>query len=311
MTMGGEEGQTGWIWDIKRYALHDGPGIRTAVFLKGCPLRCTWCCNPESQASGADIQWVEEKCLRCDLCLSTCPHGAITRDGDAVPRFDPDACDLCGLCATGCPGEAMTMVGRLMTVDEVLQEVMRDEPFYARSGGGLTLSGGEPLAQPAFAAALLRRYKVQERGRHTTVETSGAVGWASLGEVVPWVDVFLFDIKHMGSAEHQRLTGVGNEQILENAERLARTPAALVIRLPLVPGCNDDDDNIRRTAEFARSLPNVDRVDILPYHRLGEPKYARLGRPYPLAAAAPLSGARLAEACAIVEASGLTARLGG
>jgi pyruvate formate lyase activating enzyme len=309
--MGGEEDLAGWIWDIRRSALHDGPGIRTAVFLKGCPLRCAWCCNPESQTSGADILWTREKCLRCDRCLDTCPHEAIARDGDGVPRFDRDACDLCDLCSTGCPGEAMNMVGRLMTVDEVLQPVMRDEAFYARSGGGLTLSGGEPLAQPAFAAALLKRYKVRERGHHATVETSGAVGWASFGEVVPWVDVFLFDLKHMDSAEHGRLTGVGNEQILENAKRLARSPVALVIRLPLVPGCNDDDDNIRRTAEFARSLPNVERVDILPYHRLGEPRYARLGRPYALEGVAPLSTARLAEACAIIEGAGVSARVGG
>jgi pyruvate formate lyase activating enzyme len=311
VTTDAEEDLAGWIWDITRYTLHDGPGIRTTVFFKGCPLHCAWCCNPESHAAGAEILWIKEKCLACDLCLGTCPHWAITRDNGGSPRFDREACDLCGLCAMRCPGEAMNIVGRLMTVGDVIQEVMRDEAFYTRSGGGLTLSGGEPLAQPAFATELLRRYKVQERGRHTTVETSGAAPWESFSALMPWVDLFLFDIKHMDQVEHRRLTAAGNEQILDNAARLADAGATLFIRLPLIPGCNDGDDNLRQTARFARSLRGVSHVEILPYHRLGEPKYARLGVPYALAGTSPPAGDRVAAARAIIEAAGLTARVGG
>jgi pyruvate formate lyase activating enzyme len=306
-----ERAASGLVWDIRRYTLHDGPGIRTAVFFKGCPLGCLWCANPEAQARGAELLWIKERCLACDLCRGTCPHWAISLDDNGEPHFDRELCDLCGLCTMRCPGGAMNLVGREMTVDEVLQEVMRDEGFYMRSGGGLTLSGGEPLAQPGFAAAILERYKVEERGRHTTVETCGHAAWEALAPLVPFTDLFLFDVKHMDGAEHRRLTGAGNELILDNAARLAASSSALVIRLPLVPGCNDSDDNVRRTAEFARSLQGVTRIDILPYHRLGEPKYARLGRTCPLAGTAVPTGDTLARASAIIEEAGLTVRIGG
>lgn len=205
----------------------------------------------------------------------------------------------------------MNLVGREMTVDEVLQEVMRDEGFHVRSGGGLTLSGGEPLAQAEFAAAILERYKVDERGCHTAVETCGHAPWDVLARLVPFTDVFLYDLKHMDSAEHRRLTGAGNEVILANAARLAASPSGVVIRMPLVPGCNDSDENVRRTARFARSLERVMRVDLLPYHRLGEPKYGRLDRTYPLAGTPVPTGDGIARARAIIEEAGLEVRIGG
>jgi pyruvate formate lyase activating enzyme len=304
-------GASGWVWDIRRYTLHDGPGIRTTVFLKGCPLACLWCANPEAQSPEPELLWVRERCLACDLCRNICPHWAISRDEAGEPRFDRDVCDLCGVCAMRCPAEAMILSGRQMSVDEVMQEVMRDERFHARSGGGLTLSGGEPLAQPAFAAALLERYKVEERGRHTAVETSGHAPWEALAALVPFTDVFLYDVKHMDPDEHRRLTGAGNALILANAARLADSGAELVIRLPLVPGCNDGDGNLRRTAGFARSLARVSRVDILPYHRLGEPKYERLGRRCPLAGTPAAGGETIARARAILDAAGLEVRVGG
>jgi pyruvate formate lyase activating enzyme len=306
-----EAGIAGLVFDIRRYTLHDGPGIRSTVFLKGCPLRCVWCCNPESQAPGPELLWIGEKCLACDLCPGVCPHWAIRRDLDGRPRIDDQVCDLCGICAMRCPGEALTLVGRTMTVDEVLQEVMQDERFYARSGGGLTLSGGEPLVQWAFSAELLRRYKVEERGFHTTVETCGHADWDRLAHLVPYTDLFLFDIKHMDPVEHRRLTGVDNARILDNARRLARAGAGLVVRLPLVPRCNDGDENVRATARFARSLPGVTRLDILPYHRLGEPKYARLEREYTVPAGPRPPGDRVAAARVLIEEAGLTVTVGG
>lgn len=301
----------GWIWDIKKYSLHDGPGIRTIVFFKGCPLTCLWCCNPQSQLAGPEFVWLKEKCLGCGLCLTACPHGAVWVDESGRRQVDRNACDYCGLCAEGCPGEAMNLTGRLMEVDEVLREVARDSAFYDRSGGGLTLSGGEPLAQAAFAAELLRRYKQGELGASTVVETSGAVEWEAITLVLPHTDLFLYDIKHMDSEMHRRFTGIGNERILENATRLAEAGGRLIIRFPLIPGCNDTEENVRETAEFARQLPGVEQVDILPYHRLGEPKYPRLGREYALTGTVSPSQARIGYFWRLLESCGLRVRIGG
>lgn len=301
----------GTVWDIRRYSLHDGPGIRTTVFLKGCPLACRWCCNPESQDGRAAITWLREKCLSCGTCVKTCTRDAVRVDRSGRRRIDSARCDLCGECVTGCAGGALVPVGRTMDVDDVLREVGRDAIFYTRSGGGLTLSGGEPLAQPAFAAELLRRYKSGYVGVHTSMETCGEASWDDVALVAPHVDLFLYDLKHMDPFEHRRLTGAGNERILENATRLAATGASIVVRLPLLPGQNDDEENLQRTAEFARLVLRVDRVDLLPYHRLGEPKYKRLGRRYHFAGTAAASDAEIATACAILERHGMRVRVGG
>jgi pyruvate formate lyase activating enzyme len=301
----------GWIWDIKKYALHDGPGIRTTVFFKGCPLTCLWCCNPESHGFGPDLVWIKERCLACDLCLEACPYGSIHVDAAGRRRVDERSCDHCGLCARRCPGDAMTVTGRLMDVDEVLREVAKDSAFYDRSGGGLTLSGGEPLAQAEFAGELLRRYKEGEFGSSTTVETCGGVEWEALALVLPHTDLFLYDIKHMDPDEHRRFTGVGNERILENARRIAAAGKRMIVRLPLIPGCNDGDDNLRRTAEFARELPGVEQIDILPYHRLGEAKYPRLDRRFALTGTASPPPDRVAASRRLFEAAGLRVRVGG
>jgi pyruvate formate lyase activating enzyme len=302
---------TGVVWDIRKYSLHDGPGIRTTVFLKGCPLACSWCCNPESQDGHPQITWFREKCLSCGTCVEVCARDAVLVDRSKRRRIDRASCDLCGECVTRCAAGAMVLVGRRMTVDEVLREVGQDAIFYSRSGGGLTLSGGEPLAQPAFAAELLRRYKSDYVGVHTTVETCGEAAWEDVALLAPHVDLFLYDIKHMDAFEHRRLTGAGNERILENAARLAASGAALVVRLPLLPGHNDDEDNLRRSAGFARSVLRVDRVDLLPYHRLGEPKYPRLGRRYHLAGTAAASDTDVAAARQVLERCGMRVQVGG
>ncbi len=301
----------GWIWNIKKYALHDGPGIRTTVFFKGCPLKCPWCCNPESQAFQPEIIWFREKCRACGRCLEVCPRAAVSADVQGRRRIDPERCDLCGLCMEQCPGEALSLVGRPMSVDEVLREVNKDSVFHSRSGGGITLSGGEPLAQAVFASELLRRYKYDERGLHTAVDTCGYVEWRELVKVLPYTDLFLYDIKHMDSSEHCRLTGVGNELILENARRIADTGKVLIVRLTLVPGYNDSEKNVRGTAEFARSLNGEEEVDLLPYHRLGEHKYARMERKYALAGTKPPADEYLAVLRRIVEEYGLRVRIGG
>jgi pyruvate formate lyase activating enzyme len=261
----------GLIFDIRKYTLHDGPGVRTTVFFKGCPLSCLWCCNPESQASRPELVWVAERC----------------------------------------PGEALNLIGRWVTVGEVLAEVMRDALYFESSGGGLTLSGGEPLAQPDFAAELLRRYKHEEKGESTAVETCGHVAWPVFERIAAEVDLFLFDIKHMDPAAHRRLTGRDNRLILENARRLAQAGRALVIRLPLIAGINDPRENLEATADFARSLPGVTRIDLLPYHRLGEPKYRRLEREYALGKLPSLPEERVAQVRRILERRGLEVRIGG
>ena len=300
----------GWIWDIKRYALHDGPGIRSTVFFKGCPLRCLWCCNPESQSFCTQICWIDRNCLGCNSCLQVCPVQAISVDERGERKIDRTLCTCCGDCASRCPGEALNLLGRQVTVDAVLREVRKDAVFFQRSGGGLTLSGGEPAAQPEFATELLHRYKVEEYG-HTAIETCGYAGWPEMARMLEFTDLVLYDIKHMDSEQHRRLTGVENGLILENAIRIARAGKRLVIRVPLIPGYNDDEENVRASAEFARGLPGVEKVDILPYHRLGEPKYTRLGREYALQGILSPSPVRVEVARRLIEALGLQVRVGG
>jgi pyruvate formate lyase activating enzyme len=301
----------GLIFDIRKYSIHDGPGVRTTVFFKGCPLECRWCCNPESQTGRPELVWVAERCLSCDLCLNVCEQAALSNAPDNGKTIDRERCDCCGACAERCPGEALNLIGCWVTVDEVLAEVAKDALYFEASGGGLTLSGGEPLAQPEFAAELLRRYKREEKGGHTAVETCGLVEWPVLAQVAVHVDLFLYDIKHMDPAEHLRLTGRDNRLILDNARRLAEAGHGLVIRLPLIAGVNDSRDNLEATAEFARSLPGVGRIDILPYHRLGEPKYLRLGKDYALEGEPSLSSERVTRAAEILEALGLEVTIGG
>jgi pyruvate formate lyase activating enzyme len=260
----------GRIFDIQRYSIHDGPGIRTIVFFKGCPLRCRWCCNPESQ------QW-EIQTLR--------------------------------------EGGAEKQAGRDVTAAEVLAVVERDRPYYRRSGGGLTLSGGEALCQPAFAETLLRAAKTA--GLSTALETTAAVPWPVLEKILPWLDHCLLDIKHMDAAKHETFTGRPNGLILENAAKLARAaPGGLTLRVPVVPGFNDTEEEIGHIAAFAKGLGRdgamVRALHLLPYHRLGSGKYAALGRPYPMGDLPPPSPARMARLQALAASvSGLPCQVGG
>ena len=304
---------SGVVFDIKRFAIHDGPGIRTTVFLKGCPLACLWCHNPEGVSPRLEHSWRAGRCTGCRACAAACPRRAIElRDGK--PATDLAACDFCGRCAEACPTGAREIVGRRMTVEDVLAVVRRDEVFYDESGGGATFSGGEPLAQPEFLRELLAACKA--RGIATAVDTSCLAPWDVLDGLRGDVDLFLCDLKHMDDATHRRLTGVGNELILANLRRLAAAGAAIIVRVPVVPGCNDDEAGIMATGRFARSLGCVRRVDILPYHEGARGKLARLTRPGEAPAAGPPEirpppAERMAQIAEQLTALGLNVKVGG
>lgn len=264
----------GLIFNIQRYSLHDGPGIRTTVFMKGCPLNCRWCSNPESIKPYPQIMTNDLKCVRCAKCVKVCLQGAITIDGKRkINRF---RCDLCLKCIEVCPTGALRVAGQYVTVEEVFSEVMKDELFYQNSGGGVTISGGEPLSQLEFVYSLLRECK--RKGLHTTLDTSGYANWAVLDKVLRYVDLVLYDIKHMDSQSHKRGTGRNNTLILENVH-LTTSRVKTWLRLPLIPGYNDSEANIKDIINFAKEI-GAEKVSILPYHEWGKLKYKQLGRRY-------------------------------
>ena len=265
----------GMVFDIEKFAVHDGPGIRTVVFLKGCPLRCVWCHNPESQSAKPEIFFSPEKCIGCGWCFECCPNHCHVMEG-GVHVFHRESCTRCGKCTEKCYAGALEKVGKLMSVEAVMAEVLADRLFYENSGGGLTLSGGEPLAQFEFARELLRAAKKERL--HTCVETCGFTDFSRLEELLPLVDLWLWDVKATGEELHRRLTGVSDAPILENLRRMDEKGAALILRCPLVPGVNDDETHLRHIAELANTLKSVRRIDLEPYHPLGENKSGRLGR---------------------------------
>jgi pyruvate formate lyase activating enzyme len=267
---------TGRIFDIKRYSIHDGPGIRTTVFLKGCGLHCLWCHNPESVAAGPELMHWPARCTRCHACVKACPTGAITADAAGVVAVDRTKCDLCGRCAEACLYDAVQIVGREVGVEDVLAEIERDRVFYEQSGGGVTLSGGDPLVQSGFAEALLEACRA--RGLHTAVDTAGLSQNGALDRLAAKADLLLFDLKVMDEARHKAFTGVSNAPILANLRRLAASGPEIWVRIPLVPGVNDDEGNIERTIAFLRSLETVRRVGLLPYHAGGLEKARRIGK---------------------------------
>ncbi len=266
---------TGRIFDIQRFCIQDGPGIRTTVFLKGCPLHCTWCHNPESISPKPLLSYSADKCVACGACFGRCPERALAKAGGGKAAVERTRCTLCGKCAEVCDAKALEMVGRDATPEEVIEVVLRDREYYEASGGGMTLSGGEPLFQPAFAEALMReakRYKL-----HTAVETSGFADWSVFERMMPVTDLFLFDCKETDPQLHASFTGQTNVGIRKNLRALHAAGANILLRCPMIPEYNARKEHLVGIAALARELPNLKGVELLPYHRLGRPKVNRFG----------------------------------
>ncbi|MBE6767864.1 MAG: glycyl-radical enzyme activating protein [Ruminococcaceae bacterium] len=264
----------GCVFDIQRFSLHDGPGIRTTVFLKGCPLQCRWCHNPESKRRSSELLFDQRKCLLCGACTATCPTHAHAL-GAKEHTVDRARCVGCGACAAVCPTGCLELVGTERTVDEVLREVMRDAVFYQNSGGGITLSGGEPLLQFDFTYSLLAAAKA--RGLHTCLETCGFADAEKLRRIAPLVDIFLYDYKESDRERHRAYTGVYNEQILANLAMLDETGCSIILRCPIIPTLNDRTEHLEAIARLAEKLYHVTEIHVEPYHALGVSKSARLG----------------------------------
>ena len=270
---------TGVIFDLQRTSLHDGPGIRTAVFLKGCPLHCVWCHNPESQSRDKEISFRPEVCAACGECAATCQHGA-HQIVDGIHLYNRSLCEQCGDCVEACLYEALKLAGTERTVENVLAEVLRDRHFYEQSGGGLTITGGEPMLQAEFTLELLKAAKAE--GLHTCLDTCGWSSRRLYRQVLPFVDLFLFDYKATDPEEHRRLTGVSNDLILANLDFLYRNGAKIRLRCPLVPGINDTSEHLAGIAALSEKYPSLDGIDLMPYHNVGNSKYERYGLANPL-----------------------------
>ena len=274
--------------------------------MKGCPLKCLWCHNPEGQEFSPQIAFNDSRCIGCKECVDACPQGAINFTADGS-RTDRVKCQNCGKCAEVCPTGARELIGKYMTAEEVFSEVERDTLFYRNSGGGVTVGGGEPTMQPGFLVEFLR--KCQEQGIHTALDTSGYVEWKEMEEILKYVDLVLYDIKQIDLAKHAEYTGVSNDLILENARRISSKGIPMIIRVPVIPGYTDGEDSIRGIMEFACVLESVVKVDLLPFHRLGEPKYRKLDRSYAFEGTQPPAGVDMQELKRIVESLGLQAKV--
>ena len=299
----------GLVYKIERFAIHDGPGIRTLVLMKGCPIRCLWCSSPQSQKATPEILHIKIHCRKCGRCIEVCPIGALTFSEEDGPKIDRELCTSCAQCVEACPNRAWELVGTSVTVEELFQEVKKDVPFYRRSNGGVTVGGGEPMMQYEFVAEFLKKCKQQYI--HTCIETCAYGKWEHLEKLLKYLDLIYIDIKHMDPLVHRELTGVSNERILENA-RKASALCPMIIRIPTVPGYNDSGDNILATAKFAAELgENLKRVELLPYHKLGKKTYNWLSREYKLDDVEPPSDSYMGRLEGIVEHCGVRAKIGG
>ena len=291
----------GTVFDIQRFSIHDGPGIRTTVFLKGCSLQCFWCHNPEGIRRQPEIQFEPEKCIGCGECVQICEHNAqFLEDGQRF--YDRAACTACGKCVETCYAGGLTLVGATMHVDDVLAEVLQDVAFYRSSGGGVTFSGGEPVLQTDFMFEMLNACRAN--GLHTAIETAGCYRWERLERLLPHIDLVMMDLKHMDSAQHQAATGASNDLILANARHLASTSVPLIFRVPVIPTVNDTPDAIRAIARFVQELSALRGtpipLELLQFHRLAENKYTSLGHLYK-ARSLPDSVANFQELTAIAQ----------
>lgn len=301
----------GRILRIEKLSSYDGDGLRTVVFLKGCPLRCAWCSTPESHEMETDFGVRQSKCTHCFACVENCPESAIAYDAERdVFLTDRARCSDCRQCVDGCLAGARTAYGFTASVEEILQEVAKDSVFYFHSGGGVTVSGGEPFLQKDFVRELLEGCLLQ--GTNTAVETCGHVPWESMEAALPFIDTLFYDLKHMDNGIHKRLTGAGNDRIRDNLVKAdAAAPSLeIVVRMPVVPGQNDDPDNIRALGEFCRKLNRLKEIQLLPYHRLGIETYRTLNKPYALEYTAAAEEDALVPFAEQLRAMGLPTRIG-
>ncbi len=283
----------GLVFDIRRYSTQDGPGIRTTVFFKGCPLRCQWCHNPESQSFAAELMRQPELCISCGRCLTVCP----------VSLGETDTCQQCGACAEICPAQGRVMAGSIQTTSEVMQKIRRDLLFYDQSGGGVTFSGGEPLCQPDFLLELLQT--CGKEGIHRAVDTSGFAAWEVLQPIAAETDLFLYDLKIMDSEQHKKYTGVGNELILANLTKLIRSGQHGIVRMPLIPGINNAEENLQAMGKFLAATGGSWPVNLLPFHQMQKSKYQKLGRTYQLSETAIPTAAEMEAAVLLLRSFGL------
>ncbi|MCD6598740.1 MAG: glycyl-radical enzyme activating protein [Bacteroidales bacterium] len=301
--------QQALIFDIKRYAINDGPGIRITIFLKGCPLSCDWCHNPESQAPGVQKMYTNSKCIGCGECVKACEQNACTLTPNGIVT-DPDACILCGKCAEVCPTKATEMSGELLTVNEIMTKIEKERAFIDQSNGGVTFSGGEPLMYSDFLISLLDA--CGEKGIHRVVDTTGFAKSSTLLEVAKRTDLFLYDLKMMDDKKHKKYTGVSNKIILENLQILAETGASINIRIPLIKGVNDDDENIEQTAIFVKALAGEKKnINLLPYHNIASSKYKKLAMEFDSKGISEPSEEMLQQIVRKFEAHGLKVVIGG
>jgi len=296
----------GVIFNIERYAIHDGPGIRTLVFMKGCPLRCLWCQNPEGLKREPGLIWLDQLCTRCFKCIKDCPESAITIIDEDGIEIDLEKCSLCGKCVGACNPRALTICGRYMSADEVIKEVIKDEAFYRASGGGVTISGGEPLMQSLFVLCLLKECK--RYGIHTAIETSGYAKWDLLKKIAEYTDLFLYDVKHLCSKKHKEYTGTPNSLILRNLEKLSELKKEIIVRVPVIPGYNDSEENMEELCIFMKKS-HLLKVNLLPYNPLAESKYEKLGVQYALKGLQPPNTDKLKKLKAIADFYGIQCKI--
>lgn len=266
----------GTVFNIQKFCVNDGPGIRTVVFLKGCPLRCAWCHNPESHSCPPELLYDASKCVSCGRCAAVCPNGVHSFDADGKHILDRSRCTACGACADACVPGALEVSGKLMSVDEVMKEVLKDKVFYDNSGGGITLSGGEPLLQFEFSLSLLEAAK--QNGLNTCIETCGYASEDKIAKIAAVTDIFLLDWKLSDSLLHKQYTGVDNERIRSNVELLCHIGARIILRCPIIPDVNDNDEHFSGIAELANSYACIEEIQIEPYHSLGIEKYRKVGK---------------------------------